>query len=212
MSEQIFVFGASGHAKVVIDALRCSEGFDIALLLDDDPARLNAELLGYRVAGGREKLAERRSEAHSGIVAIGDNVARLAAAKWLAAAGFGFVSVIHPRAVVAVSASVGAGTLVMPGCVVNADARIGAHVIVNTAATVDHDCIVQDGAHLGPGTHLCGSVFVGRGSLVGAGSVVLPGVRIGDDVLIGAGSTVLNDIPDGARAVGSPCRILRSAV
>lgn len=212
MSEKIFIFGASGHAKVVIDAVRCNENFDIALLVDDDPVRLDTELLGYRVIGGRKKLAEFRSEVKSGIVAIGDNALRLAVVEWLVAAGFGFIRAIHSHAVVAVSASVEVGTLVMPGCIVNADARIGAHAIVNTAATVDHDCIVQDGVHLGPGTHLCGSVFVGRGSLVGAGSVVMPGVRIGDGALIGAGSTVLNDIPDGVRAVGSPCRILGSVV
>jgi len=212
MSELVFVFGASGHAKVVIDAISSQGRFKVALLIDDDAKRHDAEVLGHRVAGGRERLSEFRKEVKLGIVAIGANDARLAVAQWLAQAGFGFFSAIHPQAVVSTSASVGVGTLVMPGCVVNADTRIGAHVIVNTAATVDHDCVVEDGAHLAPGSHLCGGVHIGRGSAIGAGSVVVPGVRIGVGVVVGAGSTVLNDIGDGMRAAGSPCRILENSV
>lgn len=212
MSEPVFVFGASGHAKVVIDAIRSQGRFKVALLIDDDAKRHDTEVLGHRVAGGRESLPVFRKESKLGIVAIGDNDARLVVAQWLAQTGFGFFSAIHPQAVVSSSASVGVGSLVMPGCVVNADTRIGAHVIVNTAATVDHDCVVEDGVHLAPGSHLCGGVHIGRGSVIGAGSVVVPGVRIGVGVVVGAGSTVLIDIPDGNRAAGSPCRILEHPV
>jgi acetyltransferase-like isoleucine patch superfamily enzyme len=47
---------------------------------------------------------------------------------------------------------------------------------------------------------------VGAGTLLGVGTAVIPGVTIGADAVIGAGSTVLEDIPDGARVAGSPCR------
>jgi sugar O-acyltransferase (sialic acid O-acetyltransferase NeuD family) len=209
MPKSVFVFGASGHAKVVIDVLRRSGG-TISLLVDDDNARRDNEILGCRVLGGRDLLLARRAEIAVGIVAIGDNDARLAVAAWLRQQGFGFVAAIDPAATVSEHADIGPGALVMPQAVVNADARIGGHAIINTAATVDHDCIVGEGAHMAPGCHLCGGVQVGAGTLLGAGTIVVPGVRIGAGVVVGAGSTVLADIPDGARAAGSPCRILEA--
>ncbi len=210
MPEALFVFGASGHGKVVIDTLRRA-GYEVALLVDDDARRAGDTLLGHVVAGNREALLSARERAGSGIVAIGSNEARLAVAAWLRASSFGFCAVVDPSAVVSAAATIGAGTLVMAQAVVNADASVGEHVIVNTAATVDHDCVVGEGVHLAPGVHLCGEVRVGRGTFVGAGTVVVPGVRIGAGVVIGAGSTVLADVADGARVAGSPCRPLDGA-
>lgn len=210
MSEALFVFGASGHCKVVIDTLRRT-GCEVTLLVDDDVRRTGDTLLGHVVAGSRDALVLARERAGHGIVAIGHNEARLAVAAWLRESGFGFSAVVDPSAVVSASATIGSGTLIVAHAVVNADARVGEHVIVNTAATVDHDCVVGDGAHLAPGVHLCGEVRVGRGTFIGAGTVVVPGVRIGAGAVIGAGSTVLTDVTDGARVAGSPCRPLGSA-
>jgi hypothetical protein len=77
-------------------------------------------------------------------------------AGWLGSQGLVLRSVVHPAAVVAPSATIGAGTLVMPGAVVNAEARIGANAIVNSGAIVEHDCEVGEGVHIAPGAVLCG--------------------------------------------------------
>lgn len=207
MTEYFFVFGASGHGKVVIDAVRRS-GHAVLLLVDDDISRIGGELLGQAVACSRGGLLEAREKCPRGIVAIGDNAARVAVAAWLREQGFSFATVIDPSAVISTTASIGTGTLVLAQAAVNADARVGEHVIINTAATVDHDCVVGDGVHLAPGVHLCGGVGVGAGALVGAGAVVVPGVCIGPGALIGAGSVVLSDIPADARAAGNPCRVM----
>jgi sugar O-acyltransferase (sialic acid O-acetyltransferase NeuD family) len=207
MSEALFVVGASGHAKVVIDALRRSGGA-VTLLVDDDVRRTGDTILGHVVAGSREALLSARESAGRGIVAIGSNETRLAVAAWLSENGFRFSAVIDPSAVVSAAATIGGGTLIMAQAVVNADARIGEHVIVNTAATVDHDCVVGDGAHLAPGVHLCGEVRIGRAAFIGAGTVIVPGVCVGAGAVVGAGSTVLADVADGERVAGSPCRPL----
>ncbi len=205
MPDTLFVFGASGHAKVVIDCLRRG-GHRSLLLVDDDPGRTGARVLGETVAGDRRTLQAAGDRVRRGIVAIGSNDARSAVARWLEEAGFTFVAAVDPAAVVSEYARIEAGSLVMPGAIINADAVVGRHAIVNTAATVDHDCRVGDAVHLAPGVHLCGAVEVGERSFIGAGSVVMPGVRIGREVIVGAGATVLADLPDGCRAVGSPCR------
>lgn len=202
----MFVFGASGHAKVVIDAIERGAQHRVSFLCDDAPERCEAPLMGYPVLRGREELLKRRAEAGAGIVTIGDNHARAKVGEWLVEHGFELISVIHPGAQIGRDVAVGPGTVVMAGCVINSGSRLGRNVIVNTGATIDHDCAIEDGAHIAPGCHLCGHVSVGSGTLLGAGTAVIPSVRIGAKVVVGAGSTVLEDIADGARVAGSPCR------
>jgi maltose O-acetyltransferase len=53
------------------------------------------------------------------------------------------------------------------------------------------------------------SVEVGTDVWVGGGAILCPGVRVGSRSVIGAGSVVTKDIPEGAFAAGSPCRVIR---
>lgn len=207
MTEHWYVYGASGHGKVVIDTLY-RRGITVTLLIDDDPCAIGLSVLGRTVDGARDVLLAQRARVDNGIVAIGDNKTRRTVACWLTKECLPFGVVIDPSAVVSASAMIGAGTLVMAQAAINADVQVGEHAIINTGATVDHDCVVGDFVHLAPGVHLCGGVSVGAGALIGVGAVVVPGVHIGTEAIVGAGSTVIGDIPDGARVAGSPCRIL----
>ena len=208
--QPIFVYGASGHAKVVIDAIECQKQYEIALLVDDNLSLAGKTVGGYSSICGRDDLMERvkRGKIKAGIVAIGNNAARERIAAWLTGKGIGFVTVIHPSATVARSAKIGAGTVLMPGVVVNSDTEIGEHVIINTGATVDHDCAIGAFSHIAPGAHVCGTVTVGRGSFICAGATVVPNRSIGRNVVVGAGSTVIHDLPNDVTAVGSPAAVL----
>lgn len=205
----VFVFGASGHAKVVIDAIERGGRNQVLFLCDDAREKHGTQIMGYMVLG-RDELLARRHETKLGIVGIGENRIRQHVASWLVEQGCALTSVVHPAATIGRDVEIGDGTVIMAGCVVNTGARLGRNVIVNTGATVDHDCEVEDGVHIGPGSHLCGHVAIGAGTLVGAGTIIAPSIRVGASVVIGAGSTVLSDVPDDARVGGSPCRPLVS--
>ena len=198
----LLVFGAGGHAKVVIDAAE-KQGYRLIVVADDAETLWGTSLLGHAILGGREAVCALDFRSHA-ISAIGSNAARGQVADWFAAQGFVAASIVHPSAQIGRAARIGAGSLLVAGCVVNSDAVLGSNVIVNTGATVDHDCHVGDNVHIAPGVHLCGEVVVGSGTLLGVGAVVVPGVRIGADCVIGAGATVIRDVPDGARVAGTP--------
>ena len=204
--EKVFIFGNSGHAKVVIDIIEREGRYDIAFLVDDDPTLKNIDFYGYRVIGGKQELLAGRERISSGIVAIGSNSARNSVATWLMAHGFNLVTAIHPSAQVGRGVAVGSGSVIMAGSVINSDSRIGRNVIVNTRAGIDHDCTIGDDVHLAPGTVLCGSVTIGDGTFVCAGSTIIPNLTIGSHVTIGAGSTVIRDVPDGVTIMGSPAK------
>ncbi len=198
MSDSIFLYGAGGHAKVILDILR-SCGMSVSGIIDDNPHVV--EWMGHSVI--------RRSEIPSGsraIISIGVNATRKALAEILSCRGISFATGVASSAIVSPSAEIGEGSVVMQGTILQSSCRIGRHCIVNTGASVDHECILEDYVHVSPHATLCGNVHVGEGAWIGAGAVVIPGVRIGRWAVVGAGSVVCQDIPDNAIAYGNPCR------
>jgi len=187
--DTIFIYGAGGQGKVVIDAVRSiPASFRIGLVVDDDPHLHGKSLLNLPITSPHGIGLER------GFIAIGNNASRQkVAARYRGR----LVIIAHRSTVIAQDVPVGEGTIFLPGSIVAPGSRIGENVIINTAASVDHDCVIEDGVHIAPGSRLCGNVHVGRGSLLGAGTIVVPGVHIGRDVFVHAGQVVTRDVPDG---------------
>ncbi|WP_300729750.1 acetyltransferase [uncultured Bacteroides sp.] len=196
----MFLYGASGHAKVIIDILKANR-VAIEGLVDDNP-NLSA-LLEFPV------FHSLNPDMKEFIISIGRNRTRKLLAEKLAAQQAEFLTAVHPSAVLSEYAKIGEGTVVMQGAVVQSCTQIGRHCIVNTGARIDHECRIGDFVHVSPGATLCGNVTVGEGSWIGAGSTVIQGVRIGRWCMIGAGSVVTRNIPDGVLAVGCPCRAIK---
>lgn len=206
MKENVFIFGASGHAKVVIDIIEHQGLYEIAFLVDDDPGLKGTIMYGYQVVGGKDDLLA--SGIKQGIVAIGSNKARRAVSSWLTDNSYELIRAIHPAAQLARGVSVGAGTVVMAGAVINSDTVVGDGVIINTRTSVDHDCTIADFCHVAPGATLCGTVQVGKECFICAGAIVIPNLTIGSNVTVGAGATVIRDIPDNMTVAGTPARVL----
>ena len=178
----MFLYGASGHAKVIIDILRA--GHESIEALFDDNVEVTS-LLGHPVL--------RPSEVRGPlIVSIGNNRIRKRIVDTLSVE---FGCAIHPLSIVSELADIGEGSR---------------HCIINTGASVDHECVIEDYVHISPHSTLCGNVLVGEGSWIGAGTTIIPGVKIGKWSVIGAGSVVTKDIPDHVLAVGNKCKIIKS--
>lgn len=198
-TDKILLLGASGHAKVVLDALlaggRVRADIDV---VDDAPQLQGRDYFDAPI------LAREASTA--GLFHVGIGVGRVREQPFgvLAAAGRIPFTVLHPAAVVSPFAVVGAGSFVAALAVVGPAARLGESVIVNHGAIVDHDCVVGAFTHIAPHATLGGAVHIGRRVMVGAGANVLPNVRVGDDSTIGAGAVVTRDVPSGAIWVGVP--------
>ncbi len=206
---KIIVYGASGHAKVLLDTLERMGEYEIAGLIDDNPELEGREVLGHLVLGGGKILVElgKTLGVEAGIVAVGDNWIRGVLADKMAKQGLELITAIHPSARISRGVRVGPGCAIMANAVVNADSLLGANVIINTAATVDHDNVIGDCVHLSPGVHLSGGVRIGAYSHLGTGTVVVPNVSIGESVSVSAGSVVTKDLPGGIMAAGVPARV-----
>jgi sugar O-acyltransferase (sialic acid O-acetyltransferase NeuD family) len=143
------------------------------------------------------------------LVAIGDNTIRARMIEELSSYGLPLITVIHPSASVARTATIGEGVFIARGSHICDGAHIGTGVIVNTGAIVEHQCYMHYCSHIGPGARLAGHCIVKDRAFLGLGATVIQGLTIGTDAIVGAGSVVLNDIPDGTKWVGSPAREIK---
>lgn len=195
----INLFGASGHAKVVMDIIN-AQGDNVGCLYDDNP-HCN-DISGRQVFNPADKAVEGPL-----IISIGScSIRRLIAERYCQ---LRFATAIHPQSIISDSANIGEGSVVMPGTIINADVKIGKHCIINTKASVDHECRIGDYVHIAPGATLSGNVEVGECSWIGVGVCIKQGIRIGKNCMIGAGSVVVKDIPDNAVAYGNPCKTIK---
>jgi sugar O-acyltransferase (sialic acid O-acetyltransferase NeuD family) len=202
----LLLWGAGGHAKVVLDCAGAMDVFQNIAFIDDAGAD---EFCGHTVLGTGEVLALLAGHGYTEIlVSIGDN--RVRAVCFARALEHGMVGaiLIHPSATISPSATIGPGTVVMPGVIVNAGTRIGRNCIVNTSAIVEHDCVIGDHVHLSPRVALAGGVRVGALAHLGLGAIVLPGATIGGGSIVGAGSVVLKAVAPATTVAGVPARVL----
>lgn len=202
-TDPIYLVGSGGHAKVVLDALlRATPGCAVELL-DQNPDRHGAVVLGRSVIAPFEVSRVRGHRFH---VAIGANDVRQRLTQALTAAGGQALTIIHPDASVSSHATLGPGSFVAARGVLGPGATAGEGVIINHGAVVDHDCTVGDFCHVAPQASLAGSVRTAERVLFGAGANVLPGVQIGAGAIVGAGAVVTGNVPENATWVGVPAR------
>lgn len=192
----INLFGASGHARVIMDII-FAQGNKVNCLYDDNP--LFEKIHNIPVLKAIETYVQGPL-----IISIGSNRVRKTIFERYS---LEYAKAIHTQSIISPSAVIGDGTVVMQGAIIQSDTKIGNHCIINTGASVDHECIIGDFVHISPHVTLCGNVHVGEGTWIGAGATVISGIRIGRWCTIGAGSVVIRDLPDGAVAYGNPCKI-----
>jgi len=204
----IFIIGAGGHGKVVLDVLKARREFfsgdpeltQIPELYTDKIcfADQNSELAG-KYLNGHEILYMKTyalRDINFFFVAVGNNEMRAKIYNELKSRDYPTDVLASPFACISPEAAIGNGTLINHGAIIQPGTLIGENCIINTGAKVDHDCKIGSHCHIAPGCVLCGNIFVGERTFIGAGSIIRPGIKIGKNCFIQMGSAVTQNIPD----------------
>jgi sugar O-acyltransferase (sialic acid O-acetyltransferase NeuD family) len=203
---EIFIVGAGAHGRVVLDILRDCGDVRPIQFADDNESLWGKTINGAQVVSLREALS-RKAGPVGFVVSVGKPALRLELCRRVQDQGHALINVIHPKAVVEASATMGVGNMISPQAVVNSNARLGNAVVVNTAVVVEHDCVVEDGVSISPVACLGGRVTVGRGAFIAIGARIMARVHVGAGAIVGAHSLVLEDVPEHTLVFGSPARI-----
>jgi sugar O-acyltransferase (sialic acid O-acetyltransferase NeuD family) len=184
--------------------------WQLAGVLDDDPATHGSSLLGVDVIGPAEAAHDHPEALVVACVASPDDPSRrLRLVSRLSLPAERYATLVHPTAVVPASASIGPGTVLHAGTILTADVELGAHVAVMPAVVLTHDDVVEDGVTFGAGARIAGAVTIERGAYIGAGALLRERLVVGAGAVVGMGAVVTRPVPAGEVWVGSPARRLR---
>lgn len=209
--QRVFILGAGGHGRVVLDILKQASEHEVVGFLDSCPDLHGEHMDGVQVLGSADMLSALRTEGIGGaIVAIGDNGTRRAFMDRVDRSGLALINAVHPSSNIASNVSLGRGLVIAAGALVCAHCQIGDGVILNTGCIVDHETMIGTCCHICPGAKLAGRVTVESGALVGLGATIVQRVRIGHDARVGAGAVVLHSVPPMTTVVGMPARPIKT--
>lgn len=140
------------------------------------------------------------------VMAIGIPGVRRRVAEDLLARGAEFLTLVHPTAIVAPTATIGTGSVICPGAIVSDSARLGRFGLVNYHASLAHDAAAGDFAVLSPYAALAGSARIADDVFLGLHASVGPSVSIGPRSKVAANSCALADVPGDSLVLGIPGR------
>lgn len=210
--KEVIIIGAGGHAKVIIDIILqrkkiLNDNLLIKGILDDSfNENEEKDLFGIPIIGKVNKVLELSSDIYY-VIAIGNNSIRKKIAQNYKE--IKYITLIHPKAIIAENVNLEIGTAVMAGSIINSYTKIGRHCIINTGSIIEHDNIIKDYVHISPGVILCGGVIVEEETWIGAGSTIIQGLRIGKNVIIGAGTVTIKDVEDFSTMIGVPAKNIK---
>lgn len=208
----MIILGGGGHAGVLAELLGEQGAVIAGISLPRRDEGCVASLHGqkrFTDAELPENVASSDILLVNGVGSVTVNSIRKKIYQHFKSLGFNFASVIHPRALISGSASLGEGVQVMAGAVVQSGCAIQANCLLNTSCTLDHDCRVEKHVHLASGATVCGGVMIGENSHVGAGATIIQGIRLGANCLVAAGAVVVRDVPEGATVMGVPAEVVQ---
>ena len=205
MRQPLAILGTHVFAEEVADLVEQAGGYELVAFVENwDRGRTERTLLGRPVIWVDE-LAARAGEWHA-LCSIA-SPERRAYVEQVEGFGIEFATLLHPSAVVAPSAQLGAGCVVSAGVVIGAHTRIGDHAILNRGVLVGHHTSIGSCVTLSPAANVAGCVEIGDGAFLGMGATVIDRRRVGAGALLAAGAVVVRDVPEGVRVQGVPARV-----
>ena len=205
--QKLFILGASGLAKEVIDLVEEYKEYDVAGILDDDARSHGTIFHGHKVLGPIEMTSELTGSLFLICIAsIKSSVDRSKIAKNHDIPTDRFATIIHPSAMVSKSSTIEPGSIVLANSTITANSRLGGFSIVMPSVVITHDDYVGDSCTFASGATVAGHVKIGNSVYVGTGANILERVEIGTGAIIGAGSLVNRNVPENETWAGVPAR------
>lgn len=205
---RIFVVGAGGFGREVLEWARAAwpdEARKIVGFLSADPDSLVGRACPLTIVADPATFEPQPTDGL--LLAIGIPGVRRRVAEALLDRGATFLTLIHPTATVAATASIGAGSVVCPGAIVSDSVRLGRFTLTNYHASLAHDAVTGDFAVLSPYATLGGGATIGEEVFLGLHASVGPRVAVGARSKVAANSCALADVPPESLALGVPARV-----
>lgn len=204
----IVLVGAGGFGREVLgyvsDAIKSLPQLRVKGFLDDNADALKPFRCDYPVLGRIDDYPIQPEDRF--VMTIGDPSTRAKIIKQMEARGARFISIIHPSAYVAPSATVGHGCIVAPFASIGSEAKVGHHVVLTWYSSLAHDSVARPFVVLSPYSTANGGAVLEEGAFLGTHAVVNPMIRVGSWSKVASGSVVYRHVPPHCLAMGNPAK------
>ena len=212
MAKRVLLIGAGKHALVIAEKVFDIRQLKIHGFIDKGQRSLPTFIAkkGCKMLGDDNVLRHLDRDIYVHICLGGELIGvRKRIIREIARLKLKDITIVHPSAYLAFSASIGKGVTVLVGAAVNTNAKIGDYCCINTNAVIEHDCVIGENVFLQPGSIIAGNVTVGEHTVIGMGASIREKTKVGKNCIIGGGAFVCKDIPDNSVAYGVPARVIR---
>ena len=214
--QRIVILGTGGNCIDILDTIHdinravSAQVYQCAGFLDDLEENWGKELHGAKVLGPLDS-AGRYDDCFfvNGIGSPGNFWKKETIIGKAGLPDHRFETIVHPRASVSTTATLGPGTVIFQNATLTSNVRTGRHVIILPNAVVSHDDVLGDYTCVAAGVCISGGVTIGKACYLGTNASIHGNITIGDYCLIGMGSVVLADVADDSVVVGAPALFLR---
>ena len=182
--------------------------YDVLGFLDDDVTKIGKKYYDHFVLGKISELMSFQSDEVAAVICIASPRTRASVAERVISLGMECPNFIAGQAWLSKEVDLGFGNIVYPGVSINYESKLRNFTIVNMNCAIGHNCEIESFATLSPGISLAGFTRIGECAEIGIGAATRQGVQIGRNAVVGGQSMVINDIPDYARVVGVPSKML----
>jgi sugar O-acyltransferase (sialic acid O-acetyltransferase NeuD family) len=177
----------------------------IAGFLSNDAGRPNGQAAPLPILSDPATFEPQPGDAL--LLAIGIPETRRVVAESLESRGAEFLTLIHPTAIVAPSATIGTGSILCPFSIVSDSAKVGRFALLNYHTSLGHDASAGNYAVLSPYATLGGAAHIGNDVFMGMHASVGPGKHVGARSKVSANACALTDAPSDSIVFGVPGRI-----
>ncbi|MDC0156701.1 hypothetical protein OAK38_02965 [Verrucomicrobia bacterium] len=200
----VLIYGAGVLGAQAYHLLHEMPEFNISGFIDDTKEIGESIFPDQKVTENRETLEKKISKEpnftkdYGLALAIGpDNLAaRWKVFRWGFEKGFDFPNLIHPRASVDASASVGKGNIILANATIDHEVSIGDANYLDIGCLISHNSVIGNNNFLTTGCATAGNVKFGNHNFVGMHSTFTDYVEVGDENYFSAKNLVNRNIPD----------------
>jgi sugar O-acyltransferase (sialic acid O-acetyltransferase NeuD family) len=208
---RIVVLGGPGDGLVVAEAVLCGASLGQPMVLAgflNDTLPRQQILHGVPILGRLEDWPELDEDMVfvPALQKVQDMPNRVKRIDGLGIPDERWISVIHPRAVVASDVQVGVGAFIASCATVQPESRIGRFATLRAGAMLGHHCTIGAHAYVGPNATMCGRSSLHEAAHLGPGAVLLDSKAMGAYSIAGIAAAVTKDVPEYTIVFGNPAR------
>lgn len=200
--KNLVLIGASGVCHEIIDTIvdinKDGPAWNVIGIIDDDEKKHGERFYNdIPIIGGSEKIGNYNLSNTEFLLTFSSSASYLKREAYVSSLlrdfpAISFATIIHPKAYISPSATIGGGTYIGLGAIIDSNAVVGEHCLILFNSIISRFVEIGDYTFISASVNITGGKTIGKSVYLGVKSTV--NANIESNVLVSAGSLVIKDI------------------